>query len=62
MEELDDEIEYDSTPCPSCGCDHTWRRECYACHGEGYHELYEEDPLWYDKDDTETCGECRGVG
>jgi len=57
-----DEIELDDTACQSCGCDHTWRRECYACHGEGFRDLHDEDPLWCDEGDTEDCGECRGAG
>lgn len=58
----DDGIEFDDTDCPSCGCDHTCRRECYSCYGKGFYELHDEDPLWYDEDATETCGECNGVG
>lgn len=36
--------------------------ECWSCGGEGFHELYDEDPLWYDEDDIETCEECAGAG
>lgn len=39
----------DSAPCSSCG-------------GDGYHELYDEDPLFYDPGDTSTCDQCYGEG
>lgn len=35
---------------------------CWSCGGEGYRELYEEDPLWYNIDDVEPCDICRGEG
>lgn len=47
--------------CPKCGNPTDWL-PCGYCSGEGYHELYEEDPFWYDEDDIETCDECRGLG
>lgn len=44
-----------------CGqvCD--WE-DCDKCGGEGFHELYEEDPLWYSPGDTEPCDQCDGKG
>lgn len=48
-------------PCPKCGDATDWLR-CWKCGGEGYHELYDEDPLWYDEDDIETCDVCMGHG
>lgn len=35
---------------------------CWSCGGEGYHDLYEDDPLWYDEDDIEHCDVCNGKG
>jgi len=57
-----DDIEYCSTACPSCGCGHTWTRICYQCNGERFHNLHEDDPLWYDLEDTEGCRECACTG
>lgn len=48
--------------CARCGSSLTWE-SCGACGGEGstgVGELYEEDPLWYDPDDTEPCHQCGG--
>ena len=47
--------------CAQCGNLMEWE-DCWNCGGEGYIELYDEDPLWYDEDDTERCDECRGNG
>lgn len=58
----DDDIECHPDGCPSCGCDHTWTRTCWDCNGDGFHDLYEDDPLWYDQGDTEDCGQCDGTG
>ena len=45
-----------------CGNHMEWA-ECWDCGGEGYHDdLYEQDPLWYDQDDIETCSTCQGKG
>lgn len=48
--------------CARCGSSLDWIL-CEACGGEGITgpgELYEEDPLWYDKDDYEACHQCGG--
>jgi hypothetical protein len=61
---MDDYPDYDETPCPKCG-NHTVTKCCNDCGGDGWTEigeLYEQDPLWYDPDDTRPCGECRGRG
>ncbi len=37
---------------------------CEQC-DDGYTadgELHEQDPLWYDEDDTEPCDSCHGAG
>jgi hypothetical protein len=47
--------------CKVCG----WELEreiCAECDGEGWRECYEDDPLWYDEDDTEPCTWCDGRG
>lgn len=36
--------------------------ECWNCGGEGYRDLYEEDPMWYDEDEVEKCEICEGKG
>jgi len=51
--------------CPRCRCCEEVREECEACGGEGHTPegyLYEQDPLWYDEDDTEPCEICNGEG
>jgi hypothetical protein len=38
---------------------------CASCGGDGWTEpgeLYEQDPLWYDQNDTEACPDCDGEG
>lgn len=48
--------------CARCGRSVEWI-ECEACGGEGITgpgELYEEDPLWYDMNDTGPCRQCNG--
>lgn len=47
--------------CPHCGCFAVWE-DCYECGGAGEFDAYEDDPLWYDPGDTETCPECDGRG
>jgi hypothetical protein len=50
--------------CKHCGQPMDWI-ECDACGGEGFFDgerLMEEDPLWYDEDDTEGCSDCTGDG
>jgi len=48
--------------CKRCGCCSLYWEGCYNCGGEGFRELYEDDPLWYDEDDLETCDVCNGKG
>jgi DnaJ-class molecular chaperone len=50
-------IEY----CISCCWPKEWE-DCDQCGGEGRYEAYEDDPLWYNKDDTEPCAQCDGKG
>lgn len=47
--------------CPKCGNQTDWLL-CWNCGGEGGHDGYEEDPLWYDEGDVIPCGECHGKG
>lgn len=50
--------------CARCGSSAD-RVLCESCDGDGRTrpgQLYEEDPLWYDEDDTEACRDCRGAG
>lgn len=44
--------------CEICGLLMEWE-DCYNC-TDGYIDLYDEDPLWYDKNDTERCDACGG--
>lgn len=50
--------------CARCGSS-MFSEPCGRCGGEGTTdcgELYEQDPLWYDRDDFEACPECGGSG
>jgi hypothetical protein len=55
-----DTIENDLV-CPKCGY-YAEYIDCDACGGEGYFEVYDDDPLWYDPGDTELCHQCAGKG
>lgn len=55
---------YDSDDsCPRCGHYPTRYRHCceLGC-DDGFIDLYDEDPLWYDPDDFEVCEACNGTG
>ena len=47
--------------CLVCGAPLEWE-DCCDCGGDGYREVYEEDPLWYDPGDTKPCFLCDGQG
>lgn len=50
--------------CARCGSSMDFER-CDSCGGDGFTapgDLYEEDPLWYDRDDVEPCQWCNGRG
>lgn len=56
---------FDKKCCPRCRCCEMFWEECERCGGEGESEpgdLYDEDPLWYDYEDTRPCDACRGKG
>jgi hypothetical protein len=50
----------ESWVCENCGALIEWE-DCYNCEN-GYIDLYDKDPLWYDEDDTERCSVCAGEG
>lgn len=60
--DLDDGIDLCGTPCPNCHASTTYTRSCDSCGGEGTHDLYEEDPVFYHPGEWERCGECYGNG
>ena len=47
--------------CPVCGLDMEWE-DCWNGCEDGFFNLYDDDPLWYDEDDTEVCEICKGQG
>lgn len=58
----DEVASVDTDPrCLKCGGFMDWV-DCHACGGDGIHELYDDDPLWYDEDDVEPCETCDGRG
>lgn len=60
---MSDDYELSDTACPHCGHSPTRWRECtnLGC-DDGYHDDYEDDPLWYEPGDCSPCSECRGKG
>ena len=44
-----------------CGAILDWK-DCGNGCDEGYFDMYEEDPSWYDYGDFEECEECHGRG
>ena len=57
-----DEWEYSDFYCPKCQTQ-LRQRECdnFYCE-DGYVDLYEEDPLWYEEGDLQKCPDCNGNG
>jgi hypothetical protein len=48
--------------CKECGSELVWE-DCPAIGCEdGWIDVYEDDPLWYDPGDEEVCEECNGKG
>jgi predicted RNA-binding Zn-ribbon protein involved in translation (DUF1610 family) len=62
MTHNDDPNEEDLTLflCQRCGEMKVWE-DCDQC-DDGYVEVYDEDPLWYDPGDIERCHQCNGAG
>lgn len=56
-----DDINLTDEDCPKCGNALATRR-CGTCGGDGFIDLYEEDPIWYDDGDLGECEDCRGHG
>lgn len=50
-----------SVVCARCGYEAEWS-ECNACGGEGGHDGYEQDPLWYQPGELAPCAQCNGGG
>lgn len=47
--------------CTVCGAPMEWQ-DCWNGCDDGYFDLYDEDPLWYDEDDVQACDICDGKG
>jgi len=47
--------------CKKCGHEMDWV-ECDAGCEDGYHDGYEEDPLWFSPGEMELCEACKGLG
>ena len=61
----DDYIEPDNENapyvCPICLCERDFV-DCWECGGEGFVDLYEEDPIMFDPGEIARCPECKGRG
>jgi len=56
---------FDKKCCPRCKCCEMDWENCEQCGGAGESEpgeLYSEDPLYYDMEDTRPCDYCKGKG
>ena len=47
--------------CSVCGIPMEWQ-DCWNGCEDGFFNMYEEDPFFYDEDDTEVCEICKGQG
>lgn len=56
-----EEVDLSDDFCPNCG-HQCFCRTCGDCGGEGGHDGYEQDPLWYDQGDMIPCDMCHGFG
>lgn len=57
-----DEVELYDDNCPRCG-NLMYRQDCPVVDcDDGWIDVYEHDPLWYDPDDYEICQDCEGRG
>ena len=60
---MNDDFELGDEVCPKCGHSPTHIRRCavMSC-DDGWIDLYDEDPLWYDVGEEEMCEDCGGTG
>lgn len=57
------DYEHSDQPCLRCGHAPTHQRPCEGIGCEdGWIDLYDEDPFWYDPGQVEMCLECKGTG
>lgn len=47
--------------CALCHCEMEWEH-CGDCGGEGWNDAYEDDPNYYQPEDTKPCHMCDGRG
>ena len=47
--------------CALCNCEMEWEC-CSDCGGEGWHDAYEDDPIYYQPGETKPCHTCNGKG
>jgi hypothetical protein len=47
--------------CDVCGCE-LESEDCWQCFGEGWFDLYEDNPVEYEPGDEEPCNICDGTG
>ncbi len=50
----------EASECPQCGAERFWV-DCWNGCEDGRHSLHDEDPLFYDEGDWETCDVCQGA-
>lgn len=50
-----------SVVCARCGYEAEWS-ECNDCGGDGCHDGYELDPLWYHPGELAPCAQCNSRG
>lgn len=47
--------------CSHCGAELEYE-DCWSCGGDGWIDLYEEDPISYSPGELEKCDVCEGEG
>lgn len=52
--------EYSDYYCPKCG-ERLMQKECEYCIGETEKDMYDEESLWYSRNEYENCSECNGT-
>lgn len=57
-----DDWRYDDRSCPECSHHPTRYHDCWKAGClDGFHDLHEEDPIWYPRGTIERCRECWGM-
>jgi hypothetical protein len=59
---IDPDVSACDTACPHCKADTTFSRDCWNLCDDGGFDAYDDDPLWFQPGEVETCNVCNGFG